>query len=85
MTDQVRRIKCPHCGWVRNWTLNVEGSRAYIVAGGGLSDALEALNERIAALFADPELGEANTWIDLPKCPNCQQVYQYNIRTGATK
>jgi phage FluMu protein Com len=85
MTDQVHKIKCPHCGWIRRWILRVEGNTAYIVAGGGVTDAIKAINERIAAMFADPELADANAWIDIPECPNCQQVYQYNLRTGATK
>jgi hypothetical protein len=85
MTDQVHKIKCPQCGWVRRWILRVEGSRAYIVVGGDLTDALKAINERIAAMFADPELADDNAWIDIPECPNCQRVYQYNLRTGATK
>jgi phage FluMu protein Com len=85
MTDQVHKIKCPHCGWIRRWILRVEGNHASIVAGGGVTDAIKAINARIAAMFADPELAEANAWIDIPECPNCQQVYQYNLRTGATK
>ncbi len=85
MPDQVHKIKCPHCGWVRRWILHVEGNRAYIAVGGDLTDALKAINEHIAAMFADPELEDANAWIDIPGCPNCQQVYQYNLRTGATR
>ncbi len=82
---QQRKIKCPHCGWIR--TLNVaaveDASTATVVRGMG--DELKKAIEKIKAALADSQLDEANAWIDMPKCPNCGNVYSYNVRTLETR
>ncbi len=82
---QIRKIKCPYCGYVRSWQLRVDGATADIVMGGKVVDTLKELAQKIQAMWADKELAEANAWIDLPECPNCGKAYQYNLRTGERK
>jgi predicted RNA-binding Zn-ribbon protein involved in translation (DUF1610 family) len=87
MTDQeqVKRIKCPHCGWIRRITIPIEGEM--------MADAIQGIRERVSetlkdaithikAMMADPELQAANAWLDMPACPHCGNVYRYNVRTG---
>lgn len=83
-TTQQRKIKCPHCGWIRTMTIEVDDKGAIVVRGG---EALTDAGQRIKDMLSDAALTEANAWIDMPKCPNpdCQKVYQYNVRTGNTR
>ena len=80
--DQVKKIKCPHCGWVR--TINISAiedpSTATVVRGAG--DTLRNVSRRIKELMADKQLNAANAWIDMPTCPHCENSYRYNVRTG---
>lgn len=83
--EQVRRIKCPHCGWVRRVPVGVIEDASMATVTRGVSEAIRAVAERIKALLADAELDAANAWIDLPACPHCGNTYQYNVRTGAAR
>jgi uncharacterized protein (UPF0212 family) len=80
--EQVKKIKCPHCGWVRSVNVGAleDASVASVVLGPG--EALKAIAEKIKAALNDAALDEANAWIDMSACPHCNQVYQYNVRTG---
>jgi uncharacterized protein (UPF0212 family) len=80
--DQVKRIKCPHCGWIRKIDVAVLEDEAMASVVRGMSEALRAAAERIKALLHDPQLDEANAWVDMPDCPHCGNVYRYNVRTG---
>ena len=87
MTDQeqVKRIKCPYCGWIRKITIPAKGKIiADAVQGirGRVSETLKDVAARINAMLADPQLEAANAWMDMPACPHCQNVYRYNVRTG---
>ena len=83
---QIRKVKCPHCGWIRTIDITVyeDETRATVLAG-RLSDAIRDVTERIKGLMADPALDEANAWVDMPPCPHCENVYQYNVRTREVK
>ncbi len=88
--QQVVKIKCPHCGWVRRMKLDLESGQEDVACG--LDDAGRALHEtlqntlkKIQALLANPAPDEANAWLPMPKCPNCGQAYEYNIHTGETR
>lgn len=88
---QVRKIKCPHCGWERKMEVKVDGNQYDVAAGGdrlrGVSDALQAAFEKIKERLNDRELDEANAWIEMPACPNppCNKPYEYNVRSGETR
>ena len=80
--EQVKKLKCPYCGWIRTVHVNVIEDELMATAVQGMSDALKAAAERIKTLLADTRLDEANAWVDMPKCPHCENVYRYNVRTG---
>ncbi len=83
---QIRKVKCPHCGWVRTLDVTVyEDELLATVVAGRMSDALRDAVERVKGLLADPQLDEANAWVDMPPCPHCQNVYQYNVRSGKVR
>ncbi len=87
-TIQTRKIKCPHCGYVRSWRFRSEGAEGPlvdIVLGDGGRISFENLLTRIKQMWSDPELEAANAWVDMPECPKCEQIYQYNLRTGETR
>jgi transcription elongation factor Elf1 len=78
----MKKIKCPYCGWERNVPTSeiVDESFGTIVRKG----EIKALAEKIKAMLADPQLDEANAWIDLT-CADCGNSYQYNVCTGKTR
>ncbi len=91
-SQQIRKIKCPHCGWIRKMTIQVDGTEIVIYAGPidvmrGTSEELQKALDAIKRKLEDKELDEANAWNDMPACPNpdCQKVYKYNVQTGETK
>jgi uncharacterized Zn-finger protein len=83
--DQVKKIKCPYCGWVRSIPVSVLEDEIMASVVLGPSQALKAAVEKIKAALADTQLDEANAWIDMPPCPHCQNVYRYNVRTGEVR
>ncbi len=86
MEKQERKVKCPHCGWVRTIDVSVyEDEAAATVVAGRMSDVLRAAVARVREMLADPRLEEANAWVDMPPCPHCQNVYRYNVRTGEVR
>jgi RNase P subunit RPR2 len=80
--DQIKRIKCPHCGWIRRLNVRVIEEESVATVTRGMSEALRAAAERIKALLDDAQLDQANAWVDMPACPHCGNVYRYNVRTG---
>jgi transcription elongation factor Elf1 len=81
---QDRKIKCPHCGWIRTVPASVINDESMADAVRGIGEAIKAVAARVRAALADAQLDEANAWIDMPACPNpnCGKVYRYNARTG---
>ncbi len=81
-TEQVKKIKCPYCGWIRSVPASgiEDESMASTVRGAG--DTLREIGQRIRSLLADRQLDAANAWLDMPACPHCGNVYRYNARTG---
>ncbi len=89
---QTLKIKCPHCGWVRTMTINVQAGQTEVVAGPrdwvrGASEAIRAAVEKFKTMLDDPELKAANAWLPMPACPNvdCGKTYEYNIHTRETR
>ena len=80
--QQLREIKCPHCGWIRKVPVNV-----IVEEGSGTPEQgiLEEIGRKIGEMRPNTTLDEANAWIDMPPCPHCKNVYQYNVRTGETR
>ena len=85
---QIRRIKCPYCGWVRRMEIHVDAGK-YTVVAGGPADWLTEIGKMIKDSMVDHELDEANSWVQTPPCPNpdppCNQRFWYNLRTEGTK
>jgi uncharacterized Zn-finger protein len=80
---QFRKVKCPHCGWIRRVDVTVyENELIASVVAGPMSEAIKQVTERIKSLLAAPDLDEANAWVDMPPCPHCENVYRYNVRSG---
>lgn len=95
-SPQVRMIKCPHCGWIREVPVAAleDASAASVIMGGPdalghavtrAGNVLREIGERIAAALHDPALDAANAWLDLPACPHCQKPYRYSVQTGECK
>ncbi len=82
---QIKKMKCPYCGWVRVVPLD-EGVGAAAMAGSrSASDETKALAERIRVKLAERRLEAPEAWLDMPGCPHCDRMYQYNVRTNATR
>jgi hypothetical protein len=80
--EQTRKIKCPHCGWIRTLPVGVVEDLAETHVVRGFTDALKDAAAKIKVALTDSRTDEANAWIDMPPCPHCQNTYQYNVRTG---
>jgi phage FluMu protein Com len=87
MADQVqdKKIKCPHCGWVRTVPVKAIEQAGTTDVVRGVGQVIKDIGEKIKAALSDIQLDEANQWIDMPKCPHCDNTYQYNVQTGDTR
>jgi len=83
--EQIRKIKCPHCGWIRSMPVKAVEDLSTSTVVRGLKDDVKAAFDKVRETLQDSQLDEANAWIDMPKCPNCQNTYRYNARTGQTQ
>jgi predicted nucleic-acid-binding Zn-ribbon protein len=84
---QVRKIKCPRCGWENPLDAAADGEAITSVTlgpGGGVRRALQDMIARTASHRADHDLDEANAWMDL-LCANCKKTFFYNTRTEEVK
>jgi len=79
---QDRRIKCPHCGWVRTVPVSVIADESTTDVVKGIGETIRDVAAKIRAALADAQLDAANAWIDMPACPHCGKVYRYNIRSS---
>ncbi len=84
-SEQEIKIKCPHCGWIRSIPAGVIENESMASVVRGLGDHIKAVAEKIRALLADPQMDEANAWVDMPACPHCNKVYRYNARTSEVR
>jgi hypothetical protein len=83
--EQTIKIKCPHCGWIRKVDVQaIEDSGATSIVQGPI-DELRKVAESIRSFLTSNALSEANAWIDMPACPNCQNTYLYNVKTREVK
>lgn len=80
-----RKIKCPHCGWIRTVPVQVIESAGTTDVVRGVEKIIKDIGEKIKSTLSDAQMNEANAWIDIPKCPNCNNTYQYNTRTSETR
>jgi hypothetical protein len=83
--EQIKKINWPHCGWIRSINVTALEDESMASVARGLSDTIKAIIEQINQVLGDPALDEANAWMDMPACPNCDNVYRYNVRTGETQ
>lgn len=86
-TSRVRKIICPHCQNVHQYYMDVSqaDSSTNIVRLNVLDGVLNSIKIKLKNLTSDVELNSANAWVDMPQCPNCANVYRYNVLTGETK
>lgn len=82
---QDKKIKCPHCGWIRTVPVRVIEEAGTTDVTRGVGEVIKDLAEKIKAALSDTQLYESNAWLDMPKCPHCDNTYQYNLRTGETR
>lgn len=87
MADQAqdKKIKCPHCGWIRTVPVKVIEETGTTDVVRGIETVIKDIGERIKAALSNKQLNEANAWINMPKCPHCSNTYQYNTRTGESR
>ncbi len=85
MSNQDRKVKCPHCGWIRSVPVKSLVDASMTDAVMGMGDAIKAVGAKIRAMLSDRELQAANAWIDMPACPNCKNTYGYNVLTGEVR
>jgi phage FluMu protein Com len=83
--SQDKKIKCPHCGWIRTVPIRVIEEAGTTDVVKGIETVIKNIGEKLKAALSDTQLNEANSWIDMPRCPNCSNTYQYNTRTGETR
>ncbi len=79
---QVRRIKCPYCGNVRKIPVGVIDDESMASVTKGIGEVLKSTFDKIREKLSDTQMDTANAWVDMPYCPNCFNVYRYNVRTG---
>ena len=82
--DQIRRIKCPHCGWISKVPAKAIEDASLTTVVKGVTETIADLAAKIKSLLSDPALDEANAWLAY-KCPNCGNAYEYNVRSAATR
>jgi phage FluMu protein Com len=82
LEKQARKVKCPHCGWIRTVPVGSleDLSETHVVRG--FTENLKNVGAKIKAALGNTRLDEANAWMDMPPCPHCKNTYQYNVRTG---
>lgn len=81
---QIRKMRCPYCGWVRTVPLSVLDEDTAAVARGHKEET-RGVAERIRGKLAERRLEVAGAWIDVPGCPHCQRIYQYNVHSENTR
>jgi hypothetical protein len=80
--EQIIKIKCPHCGWIRKLDVQIVEDLGYTSVVRGPMDELK---KRIREFLADSSIDAANAWIDMPACSNCEKTYRYNVQTREVK
>lgn len=80
--EQIVKIKCPHCGWVRKVDVKaIEDSGSASIAQGPVDE----LKKRLREFLANSAIDAASAWIDMPACSNCKKPYRYNVKTREVK
>ena len=90
--QEIIKVKCPHCGWVRKIELDLEIGKAEpakdLLAGASLAVAGFASRlskhwqEKIEPLLKERPPDPENDWLPLPPCSSCEKPYEYNVKTG---
>jgi hypothetical protein len=82
--EQNIKIKCPHCGWIRNLDKRTYEDTVMTFVTRGIREDILKLIESAKSSFAMDSIDEANAWVDF-RCSHCQKTYQYNAKTGETR
>lgn len=83
--EQIIKIKCPHCGWIRKVDVQAYEDIGSTSMVQGPVDELKKAAEKIKNFLTSNSLDAANAWIDMPPCSNCQKTYRFNVKTREVK
>ena len=83
--EQILKIKCPHCGWVRSMDIQAYEDTGAATVTRGVGDDLRQATVKIKEWLSKSNLDNANAWLDMPACPHCKKTYRYNARTREVK
>ncbi len=79
--EQVLKIKCPHCGWVRSLDMQAYEETGVATVTRSIGDDLKQAMLKIKDWLNKNSLDKANAWLDMPACPHCRKTYRYNVKT----
>jgi hypothetical protein len=83
--EQIIKIKCPHCGWIRKVDVQAYQDSGAASVTRDIKDELRKAVEGIRNYLSMDSLDQANAWIDMPACSNCSKTYRYNVQTREVK
>ncbi len=83
--EQIVKIKCPHCGWIRKLDVQAYEDSGIASVTQDVKDDLRKAVESIKSFLTMDALDQANAWIDMPACSNCKKTYRYNVKTREVK
>lgn len=82
----IEEIVCPNCGNVYKISKTSFKTETLTSVVQGEGDERNSMLVLLRSLFGnDKELNDANTWVDMPPCIICSNVYQYNYETKETR
>jgi RNase P subunit RPR2 len=79
--EQILKIKCPHCGWIRRLDVQAYEDSGITSVTRDIKDELRKAVENVRSMLTNDSLADANGWIDMPACSNCDKTYRYNVKT----
>jgi hypothetical protein len=83
--EQIIKIKCPHCGWIRSLDVQTYEDAGAADVTRGVGDELKKAIDNIRSLLSSGAVDNANAWLDMPACSNCNKTYRYNVKTWEVK
>lgn len=82
----VEVIVCPTCGNIQKISKTSFATESLTSVIQSEEDEKNSILVYLTSLFGkDKELNDANTWLDMPPCVICRNVYQYNYATKETR
>jgi phage FluMu protein Com len=82
--EQRIKIKCPHCGWIRNLDKRTYEETVVASVTRDIREDILKLIQTTKSSFTMDSLDEANAWVDI-LCAHCNKTYQHNAKTGEVR